>query len=239
LTITGGRIKTLSTALYLAAIISCGPKNSDTLSLNPKILFSVQSDIFREADAIALKGTIELESDRGVESGDFTAFLAGPDSLSFLVEGLLNVDLLRMVIVGDSSFLKSRDMDSWQAFETSDRLYIDEYDIEGIEISSFGPLLFPQYYLMLTGSNLIGVSLVSDIDGASYTALSKVSLHFLLRRYESEVSGEYDLGKKFGDTTYPSRIRISDLSNRWHITLQIQNIKLNPSIPDKVWRISS
>jgi len=206
--------------------------------LNPALLFSGESQFLRAASTIAVKGSIELASARGDESGDFNAFFCGPDSLFFLVEGPFQLDLFRIIIFGEDSYLKSRDMEEWRRFNSNEKLTIDEYGIDNLPPSSLGVYLLPQFYLDLLGEGTHDLIMISKIDGSQYQAArGSDNKSFSLKRNDSSLIASYKKAKKSGSGVFPSQIKISDESDNWSISIMIDKININPRIPTTIWEL--
>jgi len=235
----GAKIVLLAVSLEIAAIVSCRPPDSN-LPLNPQVLFTADSRFLNDVSSVALKGKIELESDRGVESGDFSAFLCGPDSVVFIVEGLFQVNLFRLIITGDNSYLKSRDMKSWRELDTREKLTVEEYRISDILLSSFGAYLLPQFYLESISVKHQYMILTSKTDNSEFEAVpGGDNSSFLLRQRSSDIMASYKKAKKLREGAFPSEVEIFPRNRSWRILVNIEKLRINPEIPAEIWQLSS
>ena len=190
----------------------------------------------REASTLAIKGSIEFESGVAIESGSFQLFLNGPDSLSFLIEGPFKVDVFRLVIADRYAYAYSRDEGRWYRFKRGDLLDIPDYGIEKLTPFLLGTYIFPQYYLRLAGPQNGSDRLISPLDNMEFHIESVArERSFLLTRRDTDIITLYSRRKNYEDGFYPSRVEIFDKTESWQMSLEIDKIRINPSIPAKLW----
>lgn len=226
-------------ALLLASVLAC-PAPDQEIEISPSLLFTTGSRYLDDVSSVALRGSIDIEGPRGAESGDFSAYLSGRDSLYFLIEGPFNVDLFRMIIIGDESFVKSRDSGSWRHFESDEPLTIEEYGIYNLVPASVAVYLFPQYYLDYSSNDERGLTLRSKRDGLSYLAFSGVGKRsIILKEDMSNLTATYKRLKKFKSGYYPSDVRIFDDNRNWEISMKIEKVRINSEIPLRIWDLST
>lgn len=232
----GGRIALGSACLMFAATVSCIPPGDDP-PINPSILFSTGSQFLSDISTVALKGSIEIESARGRESGNFSAIISGIDSLFFLVEGPFKADLFTLITTGDSAFAKSRDMESWRLMKSSELLELPEYGIENLTPSDLGVYIFPQFYLERSGDTGRRMKLISKSDNTVFKVTAAGDQKsFILEREGSRIKASYKKALKFSGGQYPSEISVFDEYGNWQISIKIDRVRLNPKISPKIWR---
>lgn len=221
--------------ILFLGLLSCNGPGEDQ-PLNPRILFSTGSKFLHEASTLAIKGSIEFRSGVAIESGSFQLFLNGPDSLSFLIEGPFKVDLFRLVIADHYAYAYSRDDGKWLRLKRGDLLDIPEYGIEKLTPFLLGTYIFPQYYLHLADSENASNRLISPFDNIEFHIESGAGERsFLLSRWNADIIALYSRKKNHEDGFYPSRVEIFDKTESWRISLEIDKIRINPSIPAKLW----
>jgi hypothetical protein len=225
----------IGSAILLAGLLSCGgPRGNQPL--NPRILFSTGSRFLHEASTLAIKGSIEFDSGVAIESGSFQLFINGPDSISFLIEGPFKVDVFRLVIADDLASAYSRAEGEWYGFKRGELLDIPEYGIEKMTPFLLGTYILPQYYLRPAGSADAPITLVSPSDNVEFHIESGTpERSFLLSRGNADIIAVYSRRKNHGDGFYPSQVEIFDKTESWRISLEIDKIRINPSIPAKLW----
>lgn len=203
-------------------------------------MFTTGSGYFRNASSMALKGSISIDGPGGKESGDFSAYLTGRDSVFFLIEGPFNVDLFRMIIIGDDSYFRSRNEDYWQNFSADEPLTMEEYGIYDLVPTSLAVYLFPQYFLSKSSDDERGIVLRSKRDGSTFTAFPGVAgKSVILTEDGSNLTATYKNPKKTERGYYPSEIKIFDDNRNWRISVNIEKIKVNSRIPSKIWDLTS
>jgi hypothetical protein len=225
----------IGSTILLAGLLSCGGPRRDQ-PLNPRILFSTGSRFLHEASTLAVKGSIEFDSGVAIESGSFQLFINGPDSISFLIEGPFKVDVFRLVIADDLAYAYSRAEGEWYGFKKGELLDIPEYGIEKMTPFFLGTYVLPQYYLRLAGSPDAPGTLVSPSDNVEfYIETGAPERSFLLSRGNADIIAIYSRRKNHNDGFYPSQVEIFDKTESWQISLEIDKIRINPSIPAKLW----
>lgn len=183
-----------------------------------------------------MKGSIEFDNGVAIESGSFQLFTNGPDSVSFLIEGPFRVDVFRLVIADDLAYAYSRADGEWYGFKRGELLDIPEYGIEKMTPFLLGTYILPQYYLRLTGSPDAPITLVSPSDNVEfYIETGTPERSFLLSHSNADIVAIYSRRKNHDDGFYPSQVEISDRARSWQISLEIDKIRINPSIPAKLW----
>lgn len=229
------RLAGIGSIILFLGLLSCnGPRGDQPL--NPRILFSTGSRFLNETSTLAIKGSIEFRSGVAIESGSFQLLLNGPDSISFLIEGPFKVDLFRLVITDDYAYANSRNDRRWYRFGRDDLLDIPEYGIEKLTPFLLGTYIFPQYYLRLAGPENAPGSLISpsgDMDFNLESGAGKGS--FLLSSRNADIIALYSRRKNYKDGFYPSKVEIFDKTESWRISLEINKIRINPSIPVELW----
>lgn len=224
-------------SICFVALLSCVNHRGE-VPLSPALLFGEGSNSFANASGLAVKGTVEIESDRGIDSGDFTAYFRGRDSTFFLVEGPFQVDLLRVVNIGNRSFVKSRGMDFWDEYDVNDELGIEEYDIHGLRPSALSVFLFPQFQLQPVQRDGRDMILKSEYNGSDFTARrGSDEMSFTLIDNSSGIVAAYKRGLRTADAVYPSEIEIFPTSRIWTLRVTINKVKIDPRIAPEIWNI--
>jgi hypothetical protein len=224
----------LATALILSFLFACGLPPSEK-SLEPRQLFTTGSSFLDNANSIALKGQISFEGGKIDQSGSFQLFISGPDSLSFIVEGPFGTDIFRMIIANDTAYLLSNKEDGWQMLDRDEDISIPEFGIENISPFLLGLFAFPQHYL----NSSSGDTLTDEFSFRGQKIISQFGRNnreFLLIDPHSLVAGAYTKRKNFNDGFIPSLVRIFEPGHDWQITLQIDKIRLNPVLPENIWK---
>lgn len=225
---------TVATTLALG-ILSCnGPK--DELPLSPRSMFTTGAEFLDDAGTVAVKGSLEFQADDESESGDFSLFISGLDSLSFLIEGPFKMDVLKIVVLPEMAVLKSRDDAQPLVLEPGQKFQVPEYGIEKLSPYMLGVYILPQYYLSLTGSSGRFARLTSRTREGEFNSASAGNGRLVtLMSAESDLVGVYSRVKRFDGGFYPSEIEISDKYGDWRISLEIEKIKINAELPVKIW----
>jgi hypothetical protein len=216
-------------------LASCnGPQGERPLS--PRSMFSTGARYLDDARTLAIKGTIEFRADDKFESGDFSLFLSGPDSLSFLIEGPFKVDVFRMVVLPERAVLHSRDDPQPLVLEPDGRFRVPEYGIEKLSPSLLGVYAFPQYFLVLAGISGSSAGLFARHRQAQFTAMSTGNGNQVtMTSPESDLVATYRKARSLPGGFYPSEVEISDRSGNWRITLETEKVRKNARLPDKIW----
>ena len=203
--------------------------------LNPRLLFTVGSEFLNGAESVALKGDIEYEDDRHNDSGTFTLIMTGGDSLAFLVEGPFKVDVFRLIIADHFAYAMDRESGDWTVEPADENLSIPDYGIDGVTPEMFKYSVLPQYYL---GNELFfdPRNSVLETDTRAFQIISSSNnKSFTLSSPDLDLLIIYGKRRDIGTGYYPSKIEIAPFNKSWSITLTIDKIRINPSIPSSVW----
>ncbi len=203
--------------------------------LNPRLLFATGSLFLKDATSVALKGRIEFQGGGVAQSGSYELFISGKDSVSFLIEGPFGSDVFRLVIAGENAFLLANRADGWVTLHQGEEIAVAEYGIENISPFLLGLYAFPQYYLNSSETPESG----DEYPFREQTLIShqgQDEREFVLTEPRSQISAAYGERKEFENGFYPSRIKIFKPDSDWQITLQIDKIRVNPSLPGRIWR---
>jgi hypothetical protein len=227
-----GKHVALLGATLCALLLACGFRPEDK-PLNPRLLFTSGSAFLDSSRTAALKGKISFEGGKIAQSGSFQLFLAGRDSLSFLVEGPLGADIFRMIIAGDSAYLLSNKEEGWVTLHQGEVVSIDEFGIENISPFLLGLYAFPQYFLHSTA------------DSSDQFIFENVRIltqtgpdvrQFLLVEPGSMLAAAYGNRKNRDGGYYPSFVKIFMLDHDWDINLRLEKILINPDLPEQIWQ---
>jgi hypothetical protein len=202
-------------------------------------MFSIGSLYIEGSSAFALRGNVDIEGEWGNESGSFTIYINGADSLFFLLEGPFNVDLFRMVIADGIANIKSRESKGWSAFDSNENIEIPEYGIENITPSLLAVYILPQYFLEIQNRLASRVKLESRLDDSVFEAITAGdggTVALVSDRYGASAS--YRNPRSFENGYYPSEIKIFDDGENWLISMEILKIRKDPEIPRKTWYLS-
>jgi hypothetical protein len=225
----------LTVTILAAAFFACGIAAREK-SLSPNLMFTTGSSFLDGARTLALKGRIEFEGDRIAQSGSFQLFINGSDSLSFLVEGPFGADVFRMIITGQTAYLLSDKEVGWETVHRDEGISVEEYGIQNISPFYLGLFAFPQFYLHLGADSISEYSFHNE---KIMVQQSEDRSGFLLFDPRSKVAAAYTKPKNVADGYYPSNIKIFEPDNYWQIDLRIDKIRLNPALPEKIWRRGS
>ena len=185
---------------------------------------------------MALKGRIEYEDARVRQEGSFKLFLTGPDSLSFLIEGPLHVDVFRMIILGEDAHLLSSEDEGWRILHKGERVAVAEYGVDNISPFLTGLFAFPQYFIRaLDGETGPGEYGFSWDDEPFTCRAARKQMEFSISQKNSGIKAVYGGRKDFENGFYPSKIEITNAPGSWRITLNIDAVRVNPQIPQSVW----
>ncbi len=224
--------------LSIAVLVSCQPPKQEK-PLDPRLLFTIGSDFLKDAETIAVKGTMEFDDGRSSESASFQFLAKSEDSLLIFVEGPLGIDLFQMAVIGDTAFIKSKNLPEWEIYHTGDLFDIPEYEIVELNPFLLGIYCFPQLYFggikfseSLSGDNLIS----GRFEFAVHQPKKQNS--FVLAEVNSRFMAAYSGRKEFDGGYYPSSIEITPDNSKWRISARIKKLKINPPIPDKLWQIT-
>jgi hypothetical protein len=223
------------TATLVLGILSCnGPENE--LPLSPGSMFTTGAGFLDDAGTVAVKGSIEFQADNRFESGDFSLFMNGRDSLSFLIEGPFKMDVLKIVVLPEGTVLKSRDDAQPLILKQGEKFQVPEYGIEKLSPNLLGVYILPQYYLILAGSSGRFARLTSRTQEAEFRSASAGNGRLVtLTSAESDLVGVYSRAKRVDEGFYPSEIEISDRYGGWRISLEIEKMKIDAELPVKIW----
>lgn len=203
--------------------------------LNPRLLFTVGSEFLENTESIAIKGAIDFEDGYHRETGSFNLIMNRGDSLAFLVEGPFKIDIFRLVIVNETAFAIDRESDKWTVAAADEKLIVPDYGIRSITPDLLGYYIFPQFYLS-GDSRFNPDNMTVSKDGYIFRlSPSKNQKSFNLMGTNSDLMAVYSRRKDSGGGYYPSKIAISPHDESWRISLEIDKIRLNPKIPDKIW----
>ncbi len=230
----------LGKVFVLFALISCVVFSSCIVPwqgkpLDPGLLFTIGSDFLQNASSVALRGTIQFNGSKGSQSGSFQMIINRGDSLMFLIEGPLKIDIFKLVVFGDEAYARDREFPGWTMYGQNDRLEIPEYGIEDLTPFDIGYFVFPQFYyqnsivsgsgkkILFLGNQEFVVN--SNPDRRSFSVWNQY-----LNLY-----ADYSKRKENANGYYPAEIFIFSNDNEWKISLKIEKLKLNPKIPSRVW----
>lgn len=203
--------------------------------LDPGLLFTIGSDFLQNTSSMALRGTIRFKGLKGSQSGSFQMIMNKGDSLMFLIEGPLKIDIFKLVVIGTKAYALDRESPDWTTYGQNDRLEIPEYGIEGLAPFDIGHFVFPQFYFQN-----------SIIDGSGKKILLISNQEFIVKSNPDRRSfsiwnqglnlfAVYGKRKDRSDGYFPAEISIFPNDRKWEISLKIEKIKLNPRIPSRVW----
>jgi hypothetical protein len=204
--------------------------------LNPKLLFTVGSSFLSDATSLALKGHIEFSDSHGSQSGGFEMFMAGRDSLSFLIEGPLGADVFRMIVLDTTAYLLSNHDEGWVTLGRLERASVAEYGIDNISPFETGLIIFPQYFVdSFQDKSYEGIVFFNYLGQNYLCAIADDNKRFTIQARDIIVISEYSRPSSFGDGFYPSQILVSPPQGNWRILLRIESIRVNPRIPARTW----
>lgn len=205
--------------------------------LNPKLLFTVGSQFLDNAKTLALKGDIDFSDGRATQSGKFTIFINGQDSLALLIEGPLSIDVFRMVIFGDSAYIYSGEERRWISHYEWYKIASNNYGISHFPPWMVGVLIFPQFYLRKDYSegpngsisyNWHNGALFIQKGNQSQIIIADINGYTQTAQYYY-----YSHRKDFASGYYPSVAEFPLSCGK--ITLHINKLRINPQIPPQVW----
>jgi hypothetical protein len=203
--------------------------------LNPKLLFTVGSSFLDNAKTLALKGDIDFSDGRTAQSGKFTIFINGQDSLALLIEGPLNIDVFRMLIVDGTIEFHSGNKD-WQTIDKGEQAAVEPYGIYNLQPVLTGLFVFPQYYLHSFGHEIYpGEYQFGPYDSDFTLHQEQSQKDFLMIQARAKITAIYSHRHDFENGYYPSKVKIFDPDSKWQMTLLIKKLRLNPQIPLQVW----
>lgn len=203
--------------------------------LNPRLLFTVGSAFLENVESIAIRGSIDFEDNYHRESGSFSLIANRGDSLAFIIEGPFKVDIFRLVIVDETAYAIDRESDEWTVVAADEKLMIPDYGIKSITPDLLGYYIFPQFYLQ-SGLWFDPEQMTISTEYYSFNIHpSGNQKSFILSGADRDLSALYSRRKDFGNGYYPSRIEISPVDESWQIRLDIDKIRLNPNIKDRIW----
>ncbi len=219
----------------LVLAVGCGVAPPARKPLNPRLLFTAGSSFLTNAESVALKGKIEFQGSGMAQTGSYELFISGMDSVSFLVEGPFGSDIFRMVIAGDDAFMLADRDEGWVTLHQGEEIAVAEYGIEYISPFLLGLYAFPQFYLR-SGEIPDSSDEYSYRDQMLTSHQGQDEREFVLTEPRSQISAAYGERKEFEGGFYPSQIKIFRPDRDWQITLQIEKIRVNPSLPGRIWR---
>ena len=222
--------------LLLTISLSCSIGHREK-PLNPNLLFTVGASFLDEASAMALKGEIEFGDDTGTQSGGFEIYLAGSDSISFVIEGPLGADVFKMIVDSENAYLLSNKDEGWVVLNKSERAVIAEYGIDNISPFYTGLYLFPQFYIRSEFKRDEFSPLSFSYGPGNFKfGYTEESNKLFLSEPQTAITAEYSRCREMGDGYYPARIRIFEPDQDWEISMKINKIRINPQISERVWR---
>jgi hypothetical protein len=226
----------LITILSTAILFSCGIIHNEK-PINPRLMFSVGSSFLDNAKTLALKGRIEFFDGRATQSGSFQMFFNGPDSMSFLIEGPLGVDVFRMVNINNESYLLSNNNDGWVLIPQGEAASIADFGIENISPHLAGIFAFPQYYLpYLKDDSTLGEQIFTYNDNILVVSTQHESTnHFGILEPETGIAAAYSKRRDIDGGFYPSRVTLLQPDEPWRLTFNITKVKVNPLIDPRIW----
>ena len=207
--------------------------------LDPRLLFTIGSEFLEPAGSVALKGSIEFESEDYSESGSFQMIMNRGDSLAFIIEGPFKIDIFRLVLVDKTAYTWDRNSEYWTVVRPDEKLEIPEYGIENLTPDFLGYFVFPQYYS--TGGLHFDSekTLLSSPEYSFVLFPSRDKKTFAMENREIGLRAIYSGRKSFAEGYYPSRIEISRPGNSWKISLEIEKVRLDPRISPNIWERNS
>lgn len=204
--------------------------------LNPRLLFTVGSEFLKNSKSIAIRGSIDFEDNYHRESGSFSLIANRGDSLAFIIEGPFNVDIFRLVIVDETAYAIDRESDEWTVVAADEKLMIPDYGIESVTPDLLGYYIFPQFYLQ-SGFGFDPEQMTISTENYSFIIHpSGNQKSFVLSGVDQNLTAFYSRRKDSGSGYYPSRIEISPVDESWQIRLEIDKIRLNPNLSERIWR---
>jgi hypothetical protein len=234
--LSAGKFFKICIAIFLAFQFACIFFPQDK-PLNPKLLFTVGSSFLDNAATLALKGDIDFNDGRTTQSGKFTILINGQDSLALLIEGPLNVDVFRMLLLDDAAYLYSS-KEGWQKILEGERVTIEAYGIENLSPNLTGLFAFPQFYLRSAlNETYPGEYQFAFCDRDFVLHQGQDQKGFLLMQANAKISAIYSRRHDFASGYYPSIIKIFEPDSKWQMTLHINKLRLNPQIPPQVWEM--
>jgi hypothetical protein len=216
--------------VFSSCIIGPGEK-----PLNPRLLFTVGSEFLESAESVALKGSIEFESEDHHETGSFQMILNRGDSLAFIIEGPFKVDIFRMVMIDRTAYARNRDSDQWTVVRPDEKLALPEYGIENFTPDILGYFVFPQFYS--TGT-LVFDSEKMFLSSEEYSFRlipSPNNRSFTMGYAAIGLNATYSRRKDFTGGFHPSKIQVVQPDQNWKILFEIEKLKLNPRVSSKIW----
>ena len=227
----GGR---LTLSLFMLSTLACiiPPREKP---INPRLAFTTGKSFLDSAATLALKGSIEFNDGRTVQSGSFEMFLAGRDSLAFRIEGPLGIDVFRMIVMDTTAYLLANKDEGWVALGPNERAEVAEYGIDYISPFETGMVIFPQYYVDSFTPHGENALTLKSRSHDYQCAIENAGKRFVILAGEYEIVSEYSRPYAFEDGFYPSMIKLSTPDAKWNIKIHIGNIKVNPIIPLKIW----
>jgi hypothetical protein len=205
--------------------------------LDPRLTFSIGSSFLKDIHSLALKGRIDFFDGKAIQSGNFQMFFSGPDSLSFLIEGPLGVDVFRLVIISDSAFVLSNSKEGWITLGVGEVASITDFGIENFSPFSIALFAFPQYY---------SADVMDDPETGELTLqylqsklnisqnMPKVS-QFSIVETESDITAVCSKRKDFESGFYPSLVTVNHPGQPWQIIFNITKLRTDPPTPSKIW----
>lgn len=185
---------------------------------------------------MALKGQIEFSDGRSSQSGGFEMFLAGRDSLSFVIEGPLGADIFRMIVIDSFAFMLSSKDEGWVTLGRMELASVAEYGIDNISPFQTGLMVIPQLFVdSLTEKSQGQFSFDYDLEKYECATIADQK-RFSIMEPSNQIVAEYGRRHEIGGGYYPSHIKISRPGESWQISLRLERVRINPQIPPRAWR---
>ncbi len=203
--------------------------------LDPDLLFTIGSDFLDGTSSLAIRGTIRFRGPQVSESGSFQMMLNRGDSLMFLIEGPLKLDIFKLVVIDGTAYALERGSPGWTEFGLNDPLEFPEYGIKDITPFELGNIVFPQFYYQDSNINSSGGRIVYIGDKQYYLRSSPDSKSFTISNNESNIHSDYSKRKEISSGFFPSKIAVFQPEKKWKVIFEIDRVKINPNIPGRAW----
>ena len=203
--------------------------------MNPRLLFTVGSQFLENVESVALKGSIEFEDHSRSQSGSFQMVMNRGDSLAFIIEGPLKIDVFRLILVDNIAYYTDRETGVWSEIPGNEKLILPDYGIECIRPDALVYYVFPQFYFQKGQGLNLDKMIISSDDYDFYLTPSGNNSSFTLFNQGLNLTASYSRRKDLGNGYYPSHVEIYAPYENWRISLEIEKIKLNPEKSAKIW----
>lgn len=179
---------------------------------------------------------MKFESITASQSGSFHLYLNGEDSLSFIIEGPLGADVFRMMILADTAFIFPGDDGRWSALGADDTVAIREFGISGLSPFLSGVLLFPQFFIRhLNSEDSSGIVRISYRNHVLSLSQGNNDREFQIQDANLRICAKYDRRRDIDGGYYPSQVVITKENADWRLTMRIEKLRPNASIPSQTW----